>query len=447
LDPDAWLLIGFIGALVPLWLSALARGASSRGALTDITAWLYLEKVGIREARRRRLAYWLLNAIGVSTGVLLVTWWTALRFAGAHLAEALVGWLLIALLVGHTLPLALGERYAERLSVSIDRTMKAVTFLLSPVLWLAMAPMASFDSDDRALRQRYQRISDDALRRLAHVGAHEEGPLEEDEREMIAGVFQLGDALAREVMVPRPDVVAVDVDTPMLDALTTFIESGHSRIPVYRDSIDNIVGILYAKDLLGFLRNGKTDARLEEITREAYFVPESKEADKLLQELQQRRTHMAIVVDEYGGVAGLVTIEDLLEEIVGEIRDEYDAAEQPLIEIISPYEAICNARIDLDDLNRQLSIALPTEESDTLGGLIYSRLGRIPEVGDRISVNDVEATVLSIQGQRIERVRVTLPRPDDDSPETSVSESPNDRKAGFLESVANPLSSILHILA
>jgi CBS domain containing-hemolysin-like protein len=436
-----------IGALIPLWLSALARGASSRGALTDITAWLYLEKVGIREARRRRLTYWLLNAIGVSAGVLLVTWWTALRFRGADLAEALVGWLLIALLVGHTVPLGLGERYAERLSVPIEWAMTAATFLLSPLLWLAMVPLGSVGSDDRSLRQRYQRISDDALRRLAHVGGNEEDPIEEDEREMIAGVLQLGDALAREVMVPRPDVVAVDVNTPMLDALTTFIQSGHSRIPVYRESIDNIVGILYAKDLLAFLRDGKTHAPLEEITREAYFVPESKEADKLLQELQQRRTHMAIVVDEYGGVAGLVTIEDLLEEIVGEIRDEYDAAEQPLIEIVSPYEAICNARVDLDDLNRQLSIALPTEESDTLGGLIYSRLGRIPEVGDCISVNEVEATVLSVQGQRIEKVRVILPRSDDGSAETSVSENPTDHQAGLLESVVNPLSSILHTLA
>jgi len=293
------------------------------------------------------------------------------------------------------------------------------------------------------------KMSDDALRQLAHVFGNEDGPIEEDEREMIAGVFQLGDALAREVMVPRPDVVAVDAETPMLDALTTFIQSGHSRIPVYRGSIDTIVGILYAKDLLGYLRDGNNDIPLDSIKRSAYFVPESKEADKLLQEIQQRRTHMAIVVDEYGGVAGLVTIEDLLEEIVGEIRDEYDPAEEPLIRMLNDYEAICNARVDLDDLNRQLSLSLPTREGDTLGGLIYSRLGRIPEVGDNISVDDVGVEVMSVEGQRIDKVKVVLPRTDTGSPDSPSSSSGTSarQKSTLLENVTNPLTSILQILA
>ncbi len=161
---------------------------------------------------------------------------------------------------------------------------------------------------------------------------------------MIASIFEFGETLVREVMVPRIDVLAVPVDTPMLEALDVILKAGHSRIPVYRETIDNVVGILYAKDLLRYLRDGRTDVPLSKILRPAYFIPESKKVDELLQELQQRKVHMAVVVDEYGGTAGIVTIEDLLEEIVGEIQDEYDA-EEPTIEPISEHEYLFDARV------------------------------------------------------------------------------------------------------
>jgi CBS domain containing-hemolysin-like protein len=277
-------------------------------------------------------------------------------------------------------------------------------------------------------------LSEEELLLLASVVGDpiSEATIEAEEREMIASIFTLRQTTAREVMVPRIDIVALEVETPMLDALDTIIRMGHSRIPVFEESVDNIVGILYAKDLLAYLRDGKTAVPLRDILRPAHFVPESKKADELLQELQQSRVHIAIVVDEYGGTAGLVTIEDVLEEIVGEIQDEYDA-EEPFIEVVSDVEAICNARVDLDDLNRAMDLQLPTEESDTLGGLIYSELGRVPLVGDKVELAEEGVTfyVLSVAGRRITKVRVVKQRPPHDDAGNGEAEVRADREAAL----------------
>ncbi len=247
-------------------------------------------------------------------------------------------------------------------------------------------------------------LSEDELRRL--VNAVGEAAIDEDEREMIAGIFELGQTVAREVMVPRIDMVAVEANTPLLKALDVIIRHGHSRIPVYEGTIDHIIGILYAKDLLEYLRDGRTDVPLREIVRKAYFIPESKHIDELLHELQRKKVHIAIVVDEYGGTAGLVTIEDLLEEIVGEIQDEYDR-EEAFVERVNDHEAIFDARIHLDEVNELLGLDLPTEQGDTLGGLIYSELGKIPAPGERITLDGVTIEVLSVSGRRIRKVKVT----------------------------------------
>jgi|YNPNPStandDraft_1061719.scaffolds.fasta_scaffold11886_5 putative hemolysin len=248
-------------------------------------------------------------------------------------------------------------------------------------------------------------LTEEGLRFLIH--ASEQGTaIEEDEKELIASIFAFSDKLVREVMVPRIDVAAVPVDAPMLEALDVILKNGHSRIPVYKGSIDNIIGILYAKDLLRYLRDGRTDVPLDRILRNAYFIPESKKVDELLQELQQRHVHMAVVVDEYGGTAGIVTIEDLLEEIVGEIQDEYDA-EQPTVEAVREGEYLFDARAPLDEVYEYLSIELPEEGGDTLGGFIYSQLGRVPAVGDRVEFGDVVFEVLSVAGRRIKQVRAT----------------------------------------
>lgn len=279
-------------------------------------------------------------------------------------------------------------------------------------------------------------VTEEEIKTLVDAGS-EGGILEDEEKEMIYSIFRFGDTVAREVMVPRIDIVALDIDTTLEKALETIITAGHSRIPVYHDTIDNIEGILYAKDLLAVWQRGEKPEKLATLIRKPHFVPESKKASELLIELQRQNIHMVFVVDEYGGTAGIVTLEDLVEEIVGEIRDEYDVNEEALYEEISEDEYIFNARIDLDDLNRLLDVSVPTEESDTLGGFIYSELGRVPNVDDEIIANQLQIKVLSVAGRRIQKVHVKKVVPAEAEAETgdaeageSKEEKPSDSSSG-----------------
>ncbi len=245
---------------------------------------------------------------------------------------------------------------------------------------------------------------DETVEQMVDAG-EKAGLIESNEHEMISGVLGLDQTLVREIMVPRIDVVAVQVTAPLRSALEVVIEGSHSRVPVYEESIDHIIGFLYAKDLLKALRDGKADEPLQTLLRPAYFVPESKPLDELLQELQSSKVHMAVVVDEYGGTAGIVTIEDILEEIVGEIQDEYDVGEEPLVERVGENEGVFNARVNVDVVNDALEVKLP-DDSDTLGGLVYGRLQKMAKVGDQVQVDGVTISVLSVVGRRIKKVRV-----------------------------------------
>ena len=247
-------------------------------------------------------------------------------------------------------------------------------------------------------------VTEEELRLLVDVG-QEEGVLEEEEKEMIHNVFELGDTTVREVMVPRIDMVTIEEDAPVSEAVNLIVQGGQSRIPVYSESIDNIVGVLYAKDLLRVLATGQQPATVRPLVREAYFVPETKRLDDLLHELQQQRVHMAIVVDEYGGVAGLVTIEDVVEEIIGDIQDEYDR-EEVLYEKLSDNEYIVDAKLSIDDLNELLDAKMPSEDYDTLGGFVYSQLDKIPSVGDTVHFDGLTFTVLGTKGRRVTKVKV-----------------------------------------
>jgi putative hemolysin len=233
----------------------------------------------------------------------------------------------------------------------------------------------------------------------------EVGLIEEDEKEMIYSVFALGDTLAREVMIPRIDIVALDVEASLEEALDMVVRVGHSRVPTYEENIDNIVGVLYAKDLLQLWRDKREGVTLRDVLRTPYFVPESKPVDELLEEMQQRKVHMVTVVDEYGGTAGIVTLEDIVEEIVGEIQDEYDI-EEPVVEQVSEQEFVFNARVDLDDVNRLMGTSFPTELGDTLGGFIYSQLGKVPVPGESVRFDGLTIEVLTVSGRRIRKVRV-----------------------------------------
>ena len=251
----------------------------------------------------------------------------------------------------------------------------------------------------------------------------ETGVLEEGENEMIQGVFGFHDRIAREVMVPRVDVVGIEQSSPLADMLQLIDETGHSRLPVYKETLDHICGLIYAKDLLRLLvgREGLSLStpllnflELEEshgdrtvsFIRVPYYVPETKKIDELLHDLRANKTRLAVVVDEYGGTAGLVTTEDLIEEIVGEIQDEYDD-EEALFHWVEPKDLlIVNARIDIDDLNEMLETDLPNEGFETLGGFIYDHLGRIPDEGQSFQVGNLEIKILKVEGQRIAQVQI-----------------------------------------
>jgi CBS domain containing-hemolysin-like protein len=233
-----------------------------------------------------------------------------------------------------------------------------------------------------------------------------QGGVEEQERRMIRGVIALEDKTAREIMVPRIDVATADITATVADVAAIVTERGFSRVPIYRENIDDIAGIVYAKDLLRAVANGSRDRPLSELVREAYFIPESKRLDELLTEMQARRTHMAIVVDEYGGTAGIVTIEDLLEEIVGEIEDEYDVA-RPSIEVISHDEVVLDAGTSTDALRELFGLDVESEDFDTIGGFLIHHLGRLPAVGDEVEVNGLTLRVLSMSGRRVRRLRIS----------------------------------------
>ncbi len=244
----------------------------------------------------------------------------------------------------------------------------------------------------------------------------EEVELEEDERAMIHSIFELGDTVCREIMVPRLDMVMVDADAGFAWVLDTTITSGYSRLPVWRDSRDNVIGVVYAKDLLERLYRdadregaGRAGQRAEwtELLREPTFVPESKRADELLRDLQQQKVHLAIVVDEHGAVVGLVTIEDILEEIVGEIVDEFDHEEPPVMRLEEGVLRV-SARLTVHDLNELLEANLPEDEGwDTVGGLLIGLLGRVPQPGEAVKVDDITLVAERVQGRRVRKVLVT----------------------------------------
>jgi CBS domain containing-hemolysin-like protein len=290
------------------------------------------------------------------------------------------------------------SHHPETWAVRLNSYVRVLYLLFSPVLALPLRYISSSENNQESSVTETELIS------LVEA-VQEEGVLEQEEQKMIVSIFRLGDTLAREIMVPRIDMLALDVNTPIDQTMDTLKKSGHSRVPVYKDSVDNILGLLYAKDLLGIWREGKREVSLSEHLRQAYFVPEAKKVDELLAELQAKRIHLAIVVDEYGGVAGLVTLEDIVEEIVGEIRDEYDQAEELIYQVINDDEYLFQGRIDLDDFNDIMGSQLPNSEADTLSGLIYSRIGRVPTAGDHVQIEGLQLTVEQVVGQRIRKVR------------------------------------------
>ncbi len=336
--------------------------------------------------------------------------------AGALALVIVTGVLTIfTIIFGELVPKQIGLAHAERVAMSTRQFIDVLGVVFGPLVgfltWTTRRISRLFGADV-ALDER---ISAEELRLIIEQGG-EQGILEAEEEQMIHAIIELGDQRIHEVMVPRIAMVALPVDATMERAIDTVIEEGHSRIPVYEETIDEIVGILYAKDLLPFLRdpNGQRPP-IRSLLRPPVFVPESMSVDDLLHEFQRRKVHIATVLDEYGGTAGLVTIEDLLEEIVGEIQDEYDE-EEPMIVKISDDEARIDGRADVDDLGELFGVDLGLEdedEYDTVGGLIYHRIGGVPKPGDQVKVDGLTLTVESTDGRRVSKVLVVRDRTPD----------------------------------
>ena len=313
-----------------------------------------------------------------------------------------------SIVLGELIPkgfaLANPDRIALAVSGPITLFAKIVSPLVAVLVLLTKIISKPFGIDPT----RTPELSAAEIRLIVEQGS-QQGVLEAEEEQMISAVMSLSDSKLHEVMVPRIDIVAIDQDASFDDAVTLVLTEGHSRTPLYKESVDHIVGILYAKDLLRIIAAGGPRPRLRDIMRPALFVPESQSVDDLLHELQRRRVHMAIVLDEYGGTAGLVTIEDLLEEIVGEIQDEFDE-EEPMKVMVRDGEAILDGRADIDLLGELVNPPLELEddeEYDTVGGFVYHRIGRVPVVGDTVAVDPFKITVIKVIGRRVGKVRVT----------------------------------------
>lgn len=327
----------------------------------------------------------------------------------------------VLLMMGSILPESLGTVYSSRLAIFFTPLMRTLAALFSPLTWLLLR-LSRLIARLFGGADVVNTVTEEEIMTLVNAGTTG-GTIEDEERNMIYSVLQLDETNARELMTPRIDIVSVEVNSTVTDALAFFIESGYSRIPVYEENIDNIVGLLYAKDLLNMWKQRELmdTQTVRDYVRPAHFVPETIPADELLRDLRARNVHMAIVVDEYGGTSGLVTIENLIEEIVGDIRDEYDVDEEAEYMQMSELEYLCDASMDLDDINEMFDLDMDSDETDTLGGWVYFKLGRVPDEGDVIEDEDYTLTVAEVDGRRIRKVLLML-KPD-------VSKSETDDKA------------------
>jgi putative hemolysin len=316
---------------------------------------------------------------------------------------------LLMLIFGEVGPKIIAARHQEQFALFSSRAILFLSYLFYPFLLIYDGIKRIF-SIHEALT--YPPVTEEEIKQWIDVG-EEAGTIEEEEHEMLYRVFRFGDTTAREIMTPRGDVVLIDESGSLEESINLFNETGFSRIPVYHDHIDNIIGVLNVKDVFACFYDKKKEKSIRDMMYEPFFVPESKKIDDLLNELRIRKFHMAIVVDEYGTYAGIVTVEDILEELVGEIIDEFDR-EVPPIQAIEEGVYIVDARAWVDRINKDLGIRLPLDESyETLGGLLIDRLGHIPRRGEVVTLEDqnIMLMVLKMRGRRIEEIKLFLHPP------------------------------------
>lgn len=325
---------------------------------------------------------------------------------------------LLVLVFGEIIPKAYASRFSSKVSLRASPLLRGMQVLIFPVVWL-FEQITHLVFKMMGARHGEQTFSStQEIRTLIAMG-EEEGVLEEEEREMLHSVIDFGELMAKEVMIPRTDMVALSAQATVNEAVKQAVDSGFSRLPVYEGDVDHVVGVVFAKDLLAHLAAGKGDVAVTEVQRDPLFVPESNTLDDVLRELQEKRTHMALVVDEYGGTSGLVTMEDLLEEIVGEIFDEYDLRRES-VRILDEQTAVVDARVHVDDVNDKFGTEIPEDEVfETVAGFVFHNLGRIPKEGETFEAHGLKVTVEKAIARRILRVRIVKiqpPQEDEDAP-------------------------------
>ena len=427
MDTDSSMQFVILAALI--FLSAIFSSAETAFLSTNKIRLRNLQEDGEKKAdlvlnmldNQNKLISALLvgnNIVNIGSAALATKMATdAFGSAGVGIATGVMT--LLVLVFGEVVPKNLAAAHAETWAMFIAPFIRLVSFVLTPVVYL-LTKLSDFvvrftkkDEDDPT-------ITEDEFKILVNVG-QEEGVFDESETEMINSIFEFDGTLVKAIMVPRIDIIAVDVDDNINEALRLIVDGGHSRIPAYEDSIDNIVGILYAKDIFEHLDADFNTMKVKELIRSAYYIPETKKVSDLLNELRLKKVHMAIILDEYGGTNGLVTIEDLIEEIIGDIQDEYDV-EEDLIVMHSDNQLVADARAPIGDVEEAFDVELSEElledsEADTIGGLAFENLGGIPEVGDEVTVDRFLIRIVEVSGRRIAKVEVVLLPPEEEDDE------------------------------
>lgn len=418
---DVIVVIDIIVLIVLFFLSGLF--SSSETALMGLGRSRLAQAIDRGGRQGKALEMWkdhpnqVLTTILIMNNAINIAATTVATFLAVHLAEmwsfnraqmgALIATLvtIIIIIFGEVTPKILAIHKSEVIALFIIRPLVFLEWLLRPLSKILVAT-SNFLLRPFGLQAKgaVPMITEEEIHALIQIGA-DEGVIEDQEHQMIHGVIQLGETQVREVMVPRTEMECINAKDPMEKIIEQIIQAGYSRMPVFKDSVDNIAGVIYTKDIISVLQNRELIV-LQDILRQPYFVPETKKIDELLHEFQRGKLHLAIVVDEYGGTSGLVTLEDLIEEIVGEIRDEYDI-EEKRIDRIGEMTWVVDAQTDVREINEALDAEIPDmKDLNTIGGYVTHLLGHLPIKGEQIFVEDLKFTILAAGSTKVDRIQI-----------------------------------------
>lgn len=408
------ILLGLSGFFSASEIALLSTGKYRLRQLADEGSWAGRLVVGLLERPTVMLTAILIVITGLnySSEALATSWLVQDRMLGPHWGPlvAIVGLTVIVLIFAEVTPIT----YAAANPVRVSRVTAAPVWLLTWALWVPVKIITAIASGlvwlaGGATHRRAEVVTEEELRTIVDMEA-ERGGIEPEEKEMIHSIFEFGDKVAREIMVPRPDMILIERSATVREAVRLAIQHRLSRLPVYDGDPDHIVGVVHAKSLLPYLQAQQMDVPAEQAMRPPAFIPETKRISELLEEFRKQKQTLAIVVDEYGGTAGLITIEDLLEEIVGEIYDEYDLEHLPA-QRVDERTWMVDGKLAIDDANDLEGVELPSGDYDTVAGLIYDRLGTIPQPGARVETDTASLIVEELAGRRVTKVRIVRTQP------------------------------------